>query len=162
MSLLVPLSCFSNEIPAGFYHASQKENVPVRVLYAIALNESQAKTNLGRVIAWPYSLNVRGKSFYFNTHEELRTYIYELLREGETSFDVGIAQINYYWHKDSFDSIDDLIDPTKNLEYAARYLKSHYDKTGDWWLSVGKYHAPNNKRLASNYQKRVHKIWLTL
>lgn len=161
-SMKVAAASYSAEIPSGFYDVAQKENVPVKLLWSLALNESQVKTNLGRVIAWQYTLNHKGAGYYFNTANELKAKINSLILSGETLFDVGIAQVNYHWHKDNFDSVDEMIDPHKNLTYAARYLKLHYKKTRNWWQAVGLYHSPRNGVDAHKYRQRVKAIWETL
>jgi Transglycosylase SLT domain len=155
-------SIYTSEIPSGFYDVAASEGVPVKVLWSIALNESEVKTNYGRVIAWQFTLNHKGKGYFFNTAPELKAKILELLNSGETLFDVGIAQVNYHWHKEAFNSIDDMIDPYKNLTYAAQYLKQHFKKTNSWWEAVGLYHSPRNGVNARNYRKKVMKIWQQL
>ena len=162
LPIKVLASTYSADIPNGFYEVAQKENVPVKLLWSLALNESKVKTNLGRVIAWKYTLNHRGKGYYFNTSEELKGKINKLIISGETLFDIGIAQINYHWHKDKFDSLDDMINPYTNLTYAAQYLKKHYRKTKNWWQAVGLYHSPRNGIYAHKYRERVKAIWLAL
>ncbi len=152
----------ASEIPRGFYEVADAEGVPVKLLYAIALNESQTKTNFNRRVPWVYTLNHKGKGFYFKTSEDLKSKILALLAKGETLFDVGIAQVNYHWHRQNFKTIDEMINPRTNLIYASRYLKSHYEQTGNWWIAVGKYHSPGNKKHALNYYRKVRKIWLEL
>lgn len=161
---LISLQAYSSEyaIPKAFHSIASSENVPVKVLYAITLQESQAKTNLGRVIPWIYTLNDGEKGYYYKTSAELKAHILFLLSQDNENFDVGIGQINYRWHKDNFSSIDEMIDPVSNLRYAAKYLKKHYGKYNNWWLSVGAYHAPVNKALADSYMKKVYKKWLKL
>lgn len=167
---LVAFTCFNgaiaspygSDIPVGFYRVANQEGVPVKLLWSIALNESKVLTNLGRVIAWKYTLNHKGKGYYFSDKLELKSKIESLLREGETLFDVGIAQVNYHWHKEGFSSLEEMINPYNNLTYAAQYLKSHYNRSGDWWNAVGKYHAPSNKKHAKAYRKKVRAIWESL
>jgi soluble lytic murein transglycosylase-like protein len=158
----VSFSAAARVIPDGFHSVANKENIPVKILYALALNESQVKTNYGRVIAWAFTLNYNKKGYHFRTHQELKQKVEKLISQGYTSFDVGIAQVNYRWHKDEFKSLDEMIDPLSNLSYAAKYLKSFYTKHGGWWLAVGRYHSPYNKSNAAKYTKRVRNIWLTL
>ncbi len=159
---LVHLTISAKEIPKGVKAVAFKENVPVKILWGIALNESKVKTNLGRVVAWPFTLNHKGKGYYFNSAQELKTKINHLITSGETLFDVGIAQVNYHWHKDNFSSIDEMINPHTNLTYAAQYLKQHYAKHEDWWEAVGLYHSPRNGPNAKVYRKRVRAIWSEL
>ena len=150
------------KIPKGFHTIAEQENIPVKILFALALNESQVRTNYGRVIAWSYTLNHKNRGYHFRTHKELKRKVEDIISQGYRLFDVGIAQVNYRWHKDGFSSLDEMINPVSNLTYAAKYLRGFYDKHGDWWVAVGKYHAPNNKPNAAKYTKKVKNIWLTL
>lgn len=43
-------------------------------------------------------------------------------------------QINLSYHGKAFKSIEDALDPQKNVTYAAKYLKSLYLKKGKDWL----------------------------
>lgn len=38
------------------------------------------------------------------------------------STDVGLGQLNWYWHGKNFKSIDEMFDIDKNLDYASKYL----------------------------------------
>lgn len=152
----------TKDIPQGFYQVAKEEKVPVKILWAMALNESQAKTNYGRVIAWKYAMNHKGKGYYFLTAEDLIKKAKSLLAAGDKNFDVGIGQINYRYHGHNFLSLEEMVNPYNNLKYAASYLKSHLKDKGDWWDAVGKYHSPANGKHAEKYRKLVKKIWLEL
>jgi len=157
-------SSFSSDniISNEFYEISKKENVPVKVLYAIALQESKTLTNKGRVIPWKYTLNYSGKGYFYHSKDKFKSDIDYLISSGNENFDFGIAQINYRWHKSEMGSIDKMINPYENLTYAAKYLRQHFKKYNDWWLAVGAYHSPSNKMNAKKYRNGVYKLWLKL
>jgi soluble lytic murein transglycosylase-like protein len=54
-------------------------------------------------------------------------------------------QINQHWHGADFASLSDMFDPERNVEYAARFLKTLRAEEGSWTLAVARYNAgPNN------------------
>lgn len=150
------------DIPSHYYSTAAKEGVPVKLLYAITLQETQTLTTKGRVIPWKYSLNHKGKGYVYKNKEDLKSHAEYLLSNGIKNFDIGIGQINYRWHHQNFSSLDEMINPHTNLNYAAKYLKKHYKKLDNWWLAAGAYHAPSNPKKAEKYMKEVHKKWLNI
>lgn len=151
-----------SDIPEDYYTTAEKEGVPVKLLYAITLQETQTLTTGGKVIPWKYSLNHKGKGYVYKNKEGLKSHAEYLLYQGDVNFDIGIAQINYRWHSEHFSSLDEMINPKNNLAYAAKYLKSHYVKLNDWWYAAGAYHSPSNPVKANKYMKEVYKKWLSI
>src|SRR3546814_5438961 len=47
--------------PPAYQLAAQRAGIPSAVLYAVALQESGIRRN-GRIVPWPWSLNVAGQS----------------------------------------------------------------------------------------------------
>lgn len=162
--MLVSGSASSSEyrIPYEFYEIAKKKKVPPKILYAIALQESKTLTNKGRIIPWKYTVNYRGKGYFYRSKEEMRADLKRLIDLGIYNFDVGIAQINYKWHKGNLKSLDDFIDPYSNLSYAASYLRKHFEKHNDWWVATGAYHSPRNQLAAEKYRKGVYRLWSKL
>ncbi len=82
-------ACASAQAPFDAMHTS----VDPRILAGIALNESAYK---GR--AWPWTLNVAGRGFFFQTRSDAayRAIRYlNLIGHGRSDFDVGLMQINW-------------------------------------------------------------------
>lgn len=64
--------------------------------------------------------------------------------------------MNAYWHKGEVTSLEDLLDPLYNLQYASEYLsKSMSLAPGDPALGIGFYHNRADHELARNYGERV-------
>lgn len=95
------------------YAVEQKNRIPRGLLSAIALVESDFN---------PYAVNIEGKPINANNKSEAVKTIKNALNSGITNIDIGIAQINYRWHKDNFKNIEEMINPTTNIEYAAKLL----------------------------------------
>ena len=129
-------------------HAAREVGVPAHLLTAITLVETQRDG-----VAWPWTLNHRGKGAWFQTRAEARTAIENILSAGGSA-DVGCFQINTFWHQAAFRSADAMLDPQQNALYAARYLASHYRRSGNWAEAVGDYHSRDPERGAA-YLARV-------
>ncbi|MBF3059975.1 lytic transglycosylase domain-containing protein, partial [Pseudomonas aeruginosa] len=60
----------AQEVPPPAYQlAAQRAGIPSTVLYAVALQESGIRRN-GRIVPWPWSLNVAGQSRRFATRAD--------------------------------------------------------------------------------------------
>ena len=74
------------------------------------------------------------------------------------NIDVGCMQINLKYHKKEFDCIESIIDPEKNVEYAAKFLKLLFKKHKRWNEAISRYHSssPIRKKI---YLKKVQNYW---
>ncbi|MCA8878652.1 MAG: lytic transglycosylase domain-containing protein [Rhodobacteraceae bacterium] len=125
---------------AAAQRASRATGVPLEVLQAISLTESGRRTE-GRFAPWPWTLNIAGKGYFFQTRQEALARARSTLAGGQTSFDLGCFQVNFRWHGDAFASLDDMLDPDRNALYAARFLSGLYAETGNWSAAAGYYHS---------------------
>lgn len=132
-------------------HASKKHGVPIGMLYAVGLTETGRAGSLQ-----PYAMNVEGKAVYGITLDDALTRFKKARRGGAKLIDLGCMQINHYYHAERFASIREMLDPAKNVDYAARFLKELYAREGTWTLAVARYHAgPNNNPAQKRYVCRV-------
>ena len=75
---------------------------------------------------------------------------------GVKMIDVGCMQINHHFHARSFSSVEDMLDPSKNVDYAARFLQELKVREGSWTMAVARYHAgPDNNPAQKRYVCRV-------
>ena len=113
-------------------------------------NEAKARS-----VAWPWTINARGKGQFFKTKAEAVKAVKALQKRGIKSIDVGCMQINLYYHGDAFKSVEDALDPTKNVEYSAQFLTSLYKSRGkDWIRAAMGYHSSVPKK-ANRYKKKL-------
>lgn len=136
--------------------ASRRSGVPISVLKAISMNESGRKVE-GGFGPWPWTVNMEGAGHFFDTFAEARAYVAREYARGARSFDVGCFQINYRWHGEAFDSIDQMFEPLANAMYAARFLGELYAETGTWNAAAGAYHS-RTKVYADRYAARFASI----
>jgi soluble lytic murein transglycosylase-like protein len=131
--------------------ASEKHGVPVGVLYAVGLTE----TGRGDTLR-PYALNIEGDASYdMDKDTALRRFASARAR-GAKLIDVGCMQINHHFHAEHFRSVEQMLEPVANVDYAARFLKELKTREGSWTMAVARYHAgPNNDPAQKRYVCRV-------
>ncbi len=136
--------------------AAAERGMPADVLYAITLTET-GRSRAGRLQPWPWTVNMEGAGFWFDTRAEAMAYVQEKFDTGARSFDVGCFQINYKWHHQNFDSLEQMFDPMANARYAAKFMSELFDESADWTLAAGMYHS-RNETYASRYRARFERI----
>jgi len=140
--------------------AATKTGVPFDVLRAVTRTETGRQIE-GILEPWPWTVNMEGAGIWFRTLDGARSHVFQHFKTGARSFDVGCFQINYKWHHQAFQTIDDMFDPDKNALYAARFLQSLHAEFGDWPTAVGAFHS-RNPTYATRYLKRFERIYASL
>lgn len=161
LALLLTVALFASpvraqEIPPPAYQlAAQRAGIPSTVLYAVALQESGIQRN-GRIVPWPWSLNVAGQSHRFATRVDACSGLQQAMRTTPpTRIDAGLSQINLGYHKHRFTNTCDLLDPYQNLAIAADILQEQHMPGEDWLLAIGRYHRPAGGEPAARYRRNV-------
>jgi hypothetical protein len=119
---------------------AKSEGVPLGVLYAVGLTETGVRGSLH-----PYALNVEGTTIITRSAAEAMSAFASAKAQGKKLIDLGCMQVNYHYHGTHFASAAEMLEPQKNIVYAARLLKSLYDKNGSWASAVALYHASPRK-----------------
>jgi hypothetical protein len=164
LGLALPLSCLSAEIPAAYVAIARSAQVPADVLYAIACAESGRAMPDGVMRPWPWALNVDGQSHFYRSRTDAHQGLIDALKTTQR-VDIGLGQVNWYWHRDRFRDPWQALDPYFNLRVAANYLREQYTRCGcdDWWRAVERYHAPSDAQRVvqrrSRYRARVEQCW---
>lgn len=131
--------------------AAARHDVPLGVLYSVGLAETGRKGSLA-----PYALNIEGRAaFAASAGDALR--LFEAARAtGVKLIDLGCMQINHHYHGGEFPSPRAMLDPHRNVDYAARFLKELRQREGSWTMAVARYHAgPHNDPAQKRYVCRV-------
>ena len=144
------ISCFAQDLDELIDKTEQNYSIPSGLLKSIASVESGNK---------PYALNVSGKTIIASSKEEAARIVRLYQDEGITNIDLGLAQINLYWHGKHFSSISEMLEPKHNLEYAAKFLTGLYKKHGSWNKAVRHYHSAN-PQYHIKYSRKVLISWL--
>ena len=131
--------------------AARSYGVPLGVLYAVGLTETGRGDSLR-----PYALNIEGKSVYdIDKDEALRRF--QRGAAGRRQDDRRRLHADQPpLPRPSFSSVEDMLDPSKNVDYAARFLQQLKAREGSWTLAVARYHAgPDNDPAQKRYVCRV-------
>jgi len=144
------------EIPLAYQLAADRAEVPASILFALALQESATRRN-GRLIPWPWTLNIAGAPARFATRREACVALLRALREGAAPVDVGLGQISVQHHRHRVRTPCALLDPYRNLALAATILREHHRPDEAWSLAVGRYHRPAGGAPAARYRSSVER-----
>jgi soluble lytic murein transglycosylase-like protein len=141
----------TNPCEPEILRAADRYGVPAGILYAVGLTETGNKGSLQ-----PNALNIEGKAVFPRSRAEALAAFANARREGKTLIDLGCMQINHHYHASHFRSVEDMLDPRQNVDYAARFLASLHARHETWSMAVARYHAgPDNDPAQKVYVCRV-------
>ncbi len=83
-----------------------------------------------------YALNIGGRAYYPSSREEAQRLYWNAL--GRTAVMAGCVQVNAGVHARRGDWP---LDPVAAADWAARYLRKHYERTGDWTRALIRWHG---------------------
>lgn len=141
----------ANPCEPEILRAADRYGVPAGILYAVGLTETGRKGTLQ-----PNALNIEGKAVFPKSRAEAIRTVEEARRDGRKLIDLGCMQINVHYHGEHFASIDEMFDPRRNVDYAARFLAQLHGRHETWSMAVARYHAgPDNDPAQKRYICRV-------
>ncbi|HHK4234670.1 TPA: lytic transglycosylase domain-containing protein, partial [Pseudomonas aeruginosa] len=112
----------------------------------------------GRLIPWPWTLNVAGKPHRYATRAEACAGLRRALaRTPANRIDAGLGQVNLGYHTHRYTQPCELLDPYRNLAIAAEILREQHTPGEDWLLAIGRYHRPAGGAPAARYRRSVHR-----
>ncbi|MGN0902655.1 MAG: transglycosylase SLT domain-containing protein, partial [Succinivibrio sp.] len=130
------------------------------LLYAVSLTES-ALGNYHQTSPSIYAIRTPDGALYPKTLPEAKQALSDAVaRYGHHKIDVGLMQINGQ-HWKNIDNKSSLFNPTFNVTFGARILKTALNSTDDRVVGIGHYHSYTLWR-AVNYGKRVLAIYNNL
>lgn len=129
---------------AEIFRKQEKYAIPDNLLLAIGIQEAGRKDKTGLTV-WPWTVNAKGKGMFFQSKSEVVSWVEARRKLGMKSIDVGCMQVNLKWHGKAFDSVQQALEPSANVDYAARFLLGLYHETGDWGKAAGRYHSATEK-----------------
>jgi soluble lytic murein transglycosylase-like protein len=91
----------------------EQYGIPSGLLEAIAFVESGINN---------HAINVAGKPVIVTNNHEAMRVIADAQENGIRNIDVGVMQLNYRWHSNAFANIQEMLNPKRNIEYAAKFL----------------------------------------
>jgi hypothetical protein len=139
-----------------WWQIAEQHQLDPYILYAVALVESAKVNPLNHVTPWPWAINKSGKSIIPGSQQEARAILNKTLAEGGRNIDVGLMQINLYWHGHRVGKPEQLLNPVTNLQIGALVLAEAIQSAPhDLVLGVGRYHSWQNTEAAVSYGRRV-------
>lgn len=146
-----PATAAQNACEPEILRAAERYGVPAGILYAVGLTETGNKGSLQ-----PNALNIEGKAVFATSRQQAMAYFAQARGKGATLIDLGCMQINHHYHGKEFASVEEMLDPHKNVDYAARFLARLHARHETWSMAVARYHAgPNNDPAQKRYVCRV-------
>lgn len=150
-----------DDVPVAYRIVAMRHQIPVDILYAVALAES-GRAYRGENKPWPWALNIDGRSVYCESQRDAVHQAAQAIQFNQP-VDVGLMQVSWRWHQQRFTSIDESLEPLKNLDAGAMILYEQFEQTRDWWDAVGRYHDPGQDTAsldsAQRYRARVKRHW---
>lgn len=147
----LPALAGGNGCEAEIARAAERYAVPTGILYAVGLAETGRKGSLNA-----HALNIDGRAHFAHSRQEALRAFEKAHRSGVKLIDLGCMQINHHYHAENFASVGDMLDPRKNVDYAARFLVELKRRHGSWSMAVARYHAgPDNDPAQKRYVCRV-------
>lgn len=131
--------------------AAIKYSVPEGILYSVGLTETGKRGSLQ-----PWALNIEGKAVFAASRSDALAVFEEARGRGAKLIDLGCMQINHHYHADQFATPEEMLNPRKNVEYAAKFLSRLHSRHVTWTMAVARYHAgPDNDPAQKRYVCRV-------
>lgn len=141
----------ANPCEGEILRAAERYGVPAGILYAVGLTETGRKGSLQ-----PFALNIEGRAVFARDKAEAIRVFTEARSGGAKLIDLGCMQINHHYHRDRFTGVADMLDPRRNVDYAARFLAELKKRHASWSMAVARYHAgPDNDPAQKRYVCRV-------
>ncbi|WP_024608507.1 lytic transglycosylase domain-containing protein [Pseudoalteromonas sp. TAB23] len=145
-----------------FASAAKRYNLDPILLYSVALAESASGRGNEKISPWPWTLRTIKEPFYALNQNQAVTRLTQLLKEkgSKTSVDIGLMQINLFWHGHRVKTPVDLLDPVINLDTGAQILSETIaSASGDLELGIGRYHNWKDHVRSRAYGRRVLSIY---
>jgi hypothetical protein len=113
--------------------AERRHGLPEGLLVGIALNESGLHA---------HAMNIRGRAVY----PESRAEAVRILRaSGSRAVMAGCVQVNAGVHARGGEAWP--LDPWQATDWAAGYLRQHYETYGDWGMAVVRWHGGSPRQM---------------
>ena len=142
---------FANACEAEILRAADRYDIPAGILYAVGLTETGRKGSMQ-----PYAMNVEGKAVFASSASDAVRRFNAARQAGASLIDLGCMQINHRWHGEKFASVGQMLEPARNVDYAARFLVELKGRHESWSMAVARYHAgPDNDPAQKRYVCRV-------
>jgi hypothetical protein len=136
--------------------AEMPEDVVTGIMLAETGRWSRARK---RSYPWPWTVTSGTDAWFADSRAEAIATVRRLQAEGRRNIDVGCMQINLHWHPAAFRTIEEALDPVRNVAYGTAFLGELFAERGSWSRAVAAYHSRDPER-GQAYLARVEKLQL--
>lgn len=147
-----------------FEQVGEEFQIDPLLLYSISLSESGYAPSRREDARqpWPWTIGSAKGPKFAASKEDAEKALENLKKRGFKNIDVGLMQVNIFWHKDKLNEVD-LFDPLENLRAGARILKHALDSAkGDLVTGIGRYHNWNDSWRQAKYALHVLSVYKRL
>ena len=82
---------YAESVPAAYRTIATERGIPHSIFYAVALAESGKQVVTAGVFRpWPWTLNVGGQGYYFDSKQDAWQALKDWLQTGRRSIDIGL------------------------------------------------------------------------
>jgi hypothetical protein len=150
----------SRDVESLVYDAAEEYRIDGDILLSIVTHESGNPKDHWAINPW--ALNIGGYSYYPKSKQDAYKLLINAILNGHETFGIGPGQIEWKYHRSSFDNIWGALNVKDNVFKAASYYKEMLAICdGDKWCAVGAYHT-QNKAKSVEYIKMVKQQWSTI
>lgn len=128
--------------------AERRFGIPEGLLQAMSVHESGVNGQ-----PYPWALNLGGRVVYASTQDKAQKILDERRAKGRKNLYAGCMQLSVFHHGGNFRSLGDMLQPQRNVSYAARYLAAHFEDYGDWEAAVRRYQGGKARQSAAYFCK---------
>lgn len=138
------------------------EGIPPGLVHAVALAESGRWSDDDRSSQpWPWTVTASADSWFLPSKAAALAKVRELQAAGRTNIDVGCMQVNLGYHGHAFRTLEEALDPVRNVTYGARFLKRLRFEARSWSGATARYHSRDPDR-GQAYRAKVYRLWREL
>ncbi len=142
-----------NPCTQAIAEAERRFGIPPGLLQAMSIHESGVNGQ-----PYPWALNLGGRVIYASTQDKAQKILDERRAKGRKNLYAGCMQLSVFHHSSNFRSLGDMLQPQRNVAYAAKYLAAHFEEYGDWQGAVRRYQGGKARQSAAYFCK----VWRLL
>lgn len=137
-----------NPCTQAISEAERRFGIPEGLLQAMSVHESGVNGQ-----PYPWALNLGGRVVYATTQDKAQKILDERRAKGRKNLYAGCMQLSVFHHGGNFRSLGDMLQPQRNVGYAAKYLAAHFEDYGDWEAAVRRYQGGKARQSAAYFCK---------
>lgn len=130
--------------------------VPRDVVMRVITHESKSVYK-GKVQPWPWTLNIDGQGYYFESYRLALLAAIKARKEGARRLGLGFGQIEWQYHSGRFSGLAEALKPRENIRAVCEILREAWSskRVNSWNDAIAYYHRPVLDDISREYAKKV-------